>query len=169
MDQGQFYLVLVLAIIYLPLLVSGFWAGAGIWKFLAFAFCTLAIVSIFFVSVPVGILCWLVGWVFGGIALGSIRRTRREDKMLHAIEEQTRLLRQSQEIAAGSANVTGNVPDYRGYTYRLAENGEAELKLSSGAWRKFPSTQYLKAYVDAVLGGGRSATVVASVKPTTEP
>jgi hypothetical protein len=158
MDQGQFYLLLVLAIIYLPLLISGFSAGAGIWKFLAFAFCTLAIVSIFFVSVLVGIVCWLVAWVFGGIALSSIRRTRREDKMLHAVEEQTRLLRQYQGIAAEPAHITENVADYRGYAYIVAENGEAKLKLSSGAWRTFPSTEYLQAYVDAVLGGGGAVT-----------
>ena len=41
---------------------------------------------------------------------------------------------------------------YRGYTYIIGANGEAELELSSGAWRKFPSTEYLKAYVDAVTG-----------------
>jgi zinc-ribbon domain len=41
---------------------------------------------------------------------------------------------------------------YRGYTYITAENGEAELKLSSGGWRKFPSTEFLKAYVDALVG-----------------
>jgi PAN domain len=172
-DQGEFYLLLVLAIIYLPLIVTGFWPGAGIWKFLAFVFCTLAIVSVFFAGVlagvPVAILCWLVAWVFGGIALGSIRRTRREDNMLHAIEDQARLLQALQEqneLERGAVKSARNVAApsssgythiyYRGYTYRVAENGGADLKLSSGEWRKFSSTQDLKAYVDAVLGGGRS-------------
>jgi tetratricopeptide (TPR) repeat protein len=39
---------------------------------------------------------------------------------------------------------------YRGYTYKVAENGEAELRLSSGGWRKFPSTDELKTYVDVL-------------------
>src|SRR5262245_11684315 len=97
MDQGQFYVLLVLAVVYLPLLVTGFRAGAGIWKFLAFAFCTLAMVSGFFVGFVGVILFWLVAWVFGAIALASIQRTRREDKMLKVLEEQNRLLRQYQQ------------------------------------------------------------------------
>lgn len=47
-------------------------------------------------------------------------------------------------------SIAGHERTYRGYTYIVAENGEAELKLSSGSWRKFPSEQYLQNYVDAV-------------------
>jgi hypothetical protein len=39
---------------------------------------------------------------------------------------------------------------YQGYTYKVAENGEAELRLSSGDWQKFPSTDDLKTYVDGL-------------------
>jgi len=39
---------------------------------------------------------------------------------------------------------------YQGYTYKVAESGEAELRLSSGDWRKFPSTDELKTYVDVL-------------------
>ena len=53
-------------------------------------------------------------------------------------------------------SLAGSERLYRGYTYVVAENGEAELKLSSGAWRKFPSEQYLQGYVDAVAGHGSS-------------
>jgi hypothetical protein len=41
---------------------------------------------------------------------------------------------------------------YRGYTYKVAENGEAELRLSSGGRQKFPSTDELKTYVDVLTG-----------------
>ena len=39
---------------------------------------------------------------------------------------------------------------YQGYTYKVAESGEAELRLSSGDWRKFPSTDELKTFVDVL-------------------
>src|SRR5262245_23726508 len=43
------------------------------------------------------------------------------------------------EVKKVEEQVPGRQPDvYRGYTYIIAANGEAELKLSSGAWRKFP-------------------------------
>jgi ABC-type sulfate transport system permease component len=96
MNEGQVYILLVLLVIYLPLVVTGFRPGSGIWKFLAFAFCTLAIIGSIFVSLVVGVLCWLIAWVFGGIALGAMRRTAREDRMLKALEEQNRLLQQQQ-------------------------------------------------------------------------
>jgi|SRR5262252_8316562 len=40
--------------------------------------------------------------------------------------------------------------EYQGYTYKVAESGEAELRLSSGDWRKFPSTDELKTFVDVL-------------------
>ncbi len=71
--------------------------------------------------------------------------------------------------AAGGPAALGSNPDhdtpqisqkiaektYRGYSYIIAENDESELKLSSGKWRRFPSTDYLKAYVDAITGDAR--------------
>ena len=51
---------------------------------------------------------------------------------------------------------------YRGYTYVTAENGEAKLKLSSGGWRKFSSTDDLVAYVDALTGNQRGRQVIGA-------
>jgi hypothetical protein len=166
MSDGQIYLLLALVAIYAPLVVSfgRGQPGAGVWKFLTFCCCTLAVVLLiagfFYFSVFLGlalaIISWLFAWVFAGVARSSIRRAAVENATLRAIEE---LLKKQ---TAKSPNITGGPAPpnsgaaenvYRGYTYIVAENGEAELKLSSGALRKYPSTQYLKAYVDAVLGG----------------
>src|SRR5262249_14616678 len=37
---------------------------------------------------------------------------------------------------------------YLGYSYVTTEKGEAELKLPSGRWRRFPSTDDLKSFLD---------------------
>ncbi len=62
---------------------------------------------------------------------------------------------ESPENPPQTARLIGAENVYRGYTYVAAENGEAELKLSSGAWRKFSSTDDLVAYVDALTGNRR--------------
>jgi hypothetical protein len=146
--------IVALVIVYLPWIASGVISfsprGGGIWRFLTFVFCTVALAGIFFFIVP-GVIAWIVAWMCAAASRSAIARSRVEDATLRAIEEQNQLLR---EQAATSASITGDVARYRGYTYRVAQNGEAELKLSSGAWRKFPSTQAIKAYVDAVLGRG---------------
>jgi hypothetical protein len=52
--------------------------------------------------------------------------------------------------ATTASSLIGIEKVYLGYTYVAAENGEAELKLSSGEWRKFSSTQRLEEYVDGL-------------------
>jgi hypothetical protein len=169
MSEGQIYLLLVLAAAYAPLLVASGRGqpGAGVWKFLTFCCCTLALVLPFagfgsMLYLGLGIVSWLFAWVFAGVARSSIRRAAVENATLRAIEEQTKLLRQqATQSAAPSFGIAGaSEKVYRGYTYIVAENGEAKLKLSSGEWRNFPSIGNLKAYVDAVVGpvsAGKSA------------
>jgi hypothetical protein len=43
--------------------------------------------------------------------------------------------------ATTASSLIGIEKVYLGYTYVVAENGEAELKLSAGEWKKFSSTQ----------------------------
>jgi hypothetical protein len=52
--------------------------------------------------------------------------------------------------ATTASSLIGIEKVYLGYTYVVAENGEAELKLSAGEWRKFSSTQRLEEYVDGL-------------------
>jgi hypothetical protein len=41
---------------------------------------------------------------------------------------------------------------YRGYDYVHFSDGTAELKLSSGQWRRFPTADDLTGYVDVIIG-----------------
>jgi PAN domain len=158
-------IIVALVVVYLPWIASGVISfrhpgGGGIWRFLSFLLCTFALVGIFFFIVP-GVIAWIIAWMCAAASRSAMRSDERtltafrdNERMLQALQEQNKLLRE--HGGAKSAHITESAADYRGYTYIVAENGEAKLKLSSGAWRTFPSTQDLKAYVDAVLrGGGR--------------
>jgi hypothetical protein len=52
---------------------------------------------------------------------------------------------------------SGEPGTYRGYDYVVCLDGTAELKLSSGQWRKYPTVDELKIYVDVITGHSRSA------------
>jgi len=52
---------------------------------------------------------------------------------------------------------SGEPGTYRGYDYVVCPDGTAELKLSSGEWRKYPTVDELKTYVDVITGHSRTA------------
>jgi hypothetical protein len=69
---------------FLPFLVS--LGGRGIWKFLSFLSCLLAAIG----AVPtfgLSIICWMVGWIFAGIAISNRKREDRFDRIERALTD----------------------------------------------------------------------------------
>jgi hypothetical protein len=103
MTEGQIYLVLALAAVYAPFIVAdGLFRGrrgGGVWKFLSFCFCTLAILSVYFGSFGfgVGVVLWLIAWVFAGVTRHTASRDAVQNATLKAIQEQNELLRKQQQ------------------------------------------------------------------------
>ena len=114
MNDGQIYSVLGLAVVYAPFLVAyGLFRGSqggGVWKFLSFCCCTLALVSAFGVSFVLGTVLWLLAWLFAGVTQHTARRDAVENATLRALQEQNELLKKQ---AAQSANSTEHLTTSR--------------------------------------------------------
>src|SRR5947209_2671744 len=113
--DAQGYMLIGLAIVYLPLIVADLGSkGGGIWKFLSFLLCTIALgavvpsaIGILFgpviggVSLVLGIIAWLFAWACAAAARSAARRDADNKAMLAALQEQNRLLRQQAARAGG--------------------------------------------------------------------
>lgn len=100
MDNGTIYVLIALLLVYAPLLVAKINGkpGGGIWTFLTFCCCTLALVGIFFLGFILSLVLWLVAWAFAAAARSSVRRVAHEAATLRALEEQNQLLRRQQGL-----------------------------------------------------------------------
>ena len=91
MNQWEIYLLLALAAVYAPYIVADglFWRvrGGGVWKFLSFCFCTLAILPVFFGPGDLGVVLWLIAWVFAGMTRHTVSRNAVQNATLKAIQE----------------------------------------------------------------------------------
>jgi hypothetical protein len=98
MGKDDVLLLFGLVVVYAPFLVAyGFFRsmpGCGVWKFLAFVCCTLAVLSAFVVHFGVGLVLWLIAWLFAGITRHAARREAVENATLKAMQEQNELLKQ---------------------------------------------------------------------------
>jgi hypothetical protein len=97
--DGEVYLLIALAVAYAPF-ITAFGAfrgvqGGGVWKFLAFCFCTLAIATGVLVNFVLGMILWLVAWVFAGLTRHFASRSATADATLKALQEQNALLSKS--------------------------------------------------------------------------
>lgn len=115
-SDDQTYALIALAVAYAPFIAAyGGWKrvnGGGIWKFLAFCFCTLAIAFVLPILgipmlAPVAIVLWILAWVFAGLArYGASRQATADANLkaanatLKAIEHQNELLEAQQERSA---------------------------------------------------------------------
>jgi hypothetical protein len=75
--------LMALAIIYAPLIVAGWGRGGGVWTFLTFLLCTLALAGLLFFVVP-GVIAWLVAWGTAAAAHGA----KRNDRILRELTKQ---------------------------------------------------------------------------------
>jgi hypothetical protein len=95
MSPNDAFLLLGLLVVYAPFLVAfGVFRGvprAGVWKFVC---CTLAGVAAIAVHFAVGLVLWLIAWLFAGITLQTTRREAVESATLRAMQEQNKLLKQ---------------------------------------------------------------------------
>jgi hypothetical protein len=114
-DDWQIYLLLGLAVVYSPFVLAyGAFRkvrGGGVWKFLSFCFCTLALLSAFGISPWLGILLWLVAWVFAGVARSTANRDAGRHATLRAIREQNDLLRKQQELLTQQQGLPATPPE----------------------------------------------------------
>ena len=100
---GEVYLLIALAVAYAPF-ITAFGAfrgvkGGGVWKFLAFCFCTLAIAASVLVNFVLGVILWLVAWIFAGLTRHSASGNATAEATLKALQEQNALLSKSQPKA----------------------------------------------------------------------
>lgn len=106
---------------------------------------------------------FLVSAFFAGGALTLVKiadNTGEALEVLRRMEQAGRTIGnpgpQSHQTSSATADGKTSEPEptgiYRGYPYRIKENGQAEMKLSSGEWRTLSSFDELKAYVDALTG-----------------
>jgi hypothetical protein len=120
MSDHAYVLIIALAIVYLPLIVADLGSrGGGIWKFLAFMLCTIALGAAFLsafgvvigvvtgsviggVSLMVGLVAWLFAWACAAAARSAARREADSKAMLAALQEQNRILRQQEARAPGA-------------------------------------------------------------------
>jgi septal ring factor EnvC (AmiA/AmiB activator) len=76
-------------------------------------------------------------------ALGEVAKLRA------TVDELTRALQRAGGPVSSPQPITQPGQEvYRGHTYVTTEKGDADLKLPSGRWRRFPSTDALKAFLD---------------------
>ncbi len=126
MDKQTALVLVLLALVYLPLLVVGINPGGGIWKFLTFCLCTLALAGVSFSGIPgvigpffvitgvnplfflitgvnasffviPGFIAWLLAWATAAAARSTTRRTKYEAQTLRELRQQSRLLREQLE------------------------------------------------------------------------
>jgi hypothetical protein len=130
--------IVALVVVYLPWIASGVISfnprEGGIWRFLAFFLCTLALVGIFFFIVP-GVIAWIIAWMCAAASRSAIARSRADERvltaherMLQALKEENKLLRE--HGAAKSAHITESAADFaEGQPEKtVARIGQAELK-----------------------------------------
>ena len=81
------------------------------WKFLSFCFCTLAILSGWFFGFGLGVVLWLIAWVFAGVTRHAASRDAVQNATLRAIQEQNELLRKQQpELLTNRQSVDEDKP-----------------------------------------------------------
>jgi hypothetical protein len=103
---------------------------------------------------------FLCAVILTGAFFCLIETAENSAKMLKALQS----LSQQMPIANDGPQTTmpiANGPqtaEYRGYTYRVDSNGGAQVKLTSGQWRNFPSEEGVKTYIDALRGGSSRHT-----------
>jgi hypothetical protein len=84
--------IALIAIAYAPLIIALFAGnGGGVWKFLAFVLCTIALVTS--PLALAGIVPWLLALACAAGAHGAARRERTQAAILDELHEQNRLMR----------------------------------------------------------------------------
>jgi hypothetical protein len=93
-DRGSEFIIITLAIVYLPLLVADIGnKGGGIWKFLSFVLCTIALgtaalsLPTLGASLVPGVIAWLFAWACAAAARSAARRDAHEKAVLAALHE----------------------------------------------------------------------------------
>jgi hypothetical protein len=86
--------ILTFGAIYAPFIVAALAgpAGGGVWKFLAFALCTVAIVGAFLGGVP-GVIAWLLAFACAAAAHSAAKKAKSSDAILAELREQNRIAR----------------------------------------------------------------------------